>query len=279
MTVEDSSNTFADFADVIAPGWERQRARIEDAAAPVRAWLVRELEPRPGHTVLELAAGAGDTGFEVAAFVGERGRLLSTDVSPAMVDVARRRGRELGVENVDYAVVDVERIELAPDSVDRVVCRFGYMLVPDPAAALGETRRVLRSGGRLALAVWGAPEDNPWATSLVQPLVELGHLPPFEPGAPGPFSLGSDVRLRALLADAGFPEIRVEAIPVRFTVRDLDDYLSFAADTAGPMAMVLRGLTPAQRPPLEQRIAEAIEPFAADAGYALPGVALAAVAS
>jgi len=120
--------------------------------------MIRELGPQPGDTVLELAAGAGDIGFEAAAIVGETGRLISTDFSPAMLEAAQRRGAELGIENVEYRVMDAEHLELDADSVDRVLCRFGYMLMADPAAALAETRRVLRPGGRLALAVWGAPE-------------------------------------------------------------------------------------------------------------------------
>ena len=101
-------------------------------AAPVRQWMLRELRPRAGDTLLELAAGAGDTGFEAAATAGEHGRLITSDFSPAMLDAARRRGAELGVANVAYRVIDAERIELDDDSVDRVLCRFGYMLMAEP---------------------------------------------------------------------------------------------------------------------------------------------------
>jgi ubiquinone/menaquinone biosynthesis C-methylase UbiE len=100
--------------------------------------------------------------------------------------------------------MDAERIELDSDSVDGVLCRFGYMLMADPAAALGETRRVLRPGGRLALAVWGVPERNPWAAIGGRMLVERGHMPPPEPGAPRVFSMGSEERTRALVEGAGF---------------------------------------------------------------------------
>ncbi|MGH2556149.1 MAG: class I SAM-dependent methyltransferase, partial [Actinomycetota bacterium] len=142
--IDELRRTNLEIAEAIAPTWERRRAYIEDLCTPIRQWMIRELEPRPGDTVLELAAGAGDTGFEAAAIVGDSGRLISTDFSPAMVEVARRRGTELGVGNVDYRVMDAERIELDTDSVDGVLCRYGYMLMPDPAAALAETRRVLR---------------------------------------------------------------------------------------------------------------------------------------
>jgi ubiquinone/menaquinone biosynthesis C-methylase UbiE len=138
--------------------------QLKEATTPVREWLVSGLAPKPRDTILELGAGPGDTGFAAAAIVGERGRLISTDFSPDMVDVARRRGAELGLHNVDYRVMDAERIELDSGSVDGVLCQNGYMLMPDPAAALSETRRVLRAGGRVALSVWGGPEDNPWAS-------------------------------------------------------------------------------------------------------------------
>jgi ubiquinone/menaquinone biosynthesis C-methylase UbiE len=107
--------------------------------------MVTALALRPGDTVLELAAGAGDTGFAAAAIVGETGRLISTDFSPAMVDVARRRGTALGVKKLEYTVINAEHLELGADSVDGVLCRFAYMLMADPAAVLSEARRVLRS--------------------------------------------------------------------------------------------------------------------------------------
>jgi SAM-dependent methyltransferase len=279
MELEDYRRTSYDTWEAMAPGWERWRERVEEVAAPVREWLIRELAPRPGDTVLELSAGVGDTGFEAAAIVGEHGRMISTDFSPDMVAVARRRCAELGRRNVDHRVMDAERIELDTNSVDGVLCRFGYMLMSDPAAALSETRRVLRPGGRLALAVWGPPERNPWAAVGGGLLVERGHMPPPEPGAPGVFSMASEERTRALLGGAGFTTVRTEDVPVRFAFRDVDDYVSFITDTAGPFAMVIRGLSADEREAIEAQLGEAFAPFVSDGGYELPGVTLNAVAS
>ncbi len=270
--------TIYEIAEALAPGWERWRARIEEITAPVREWMIKELAPVPGDTVLELAAGAGDTGFEAAAAAGERGRLISTDFSPAMVEVARRRGAELGLANVDYRVMDAEQIELSADSVDGVLCRFGYMLMPDPAAALAETRRVLRPGGRLALSVWSAPERNPWVTIGFRLLAERGHLPPPEPGAPSPFALASEEHTRALLEAAGFTTVRTEEVPLWFSFRDIDDYTTYVTDTGGPAALVLRGLPEEEREILKAKLRVAFARFGAGGGYELPGVALTAVA-
>lgn len=267
-----------EIAQAMAPGWERRRSFIETTTARVREWLVRELAPRPGETLLELAAGAGDTGFEAAALVGERGRFVSTDFSPAMLEVARRRGAELGVENVEFRQIDAERIALDDDSVDGVLCRFGYMLMVDPAAALAETRRVLHPGGRLALAVWGAPDRNPFFTTVAAALVRAGRMPPPDPNAPGPFSLGSEERIRGLLRGAGFGDVRVEEVPVRFIVAGVGEYLDVVADTAGPIGLAVRALSGEDRGALAEQVGGALAPFATGAGLEVPGLAVCAVA-
>ena len=275
----DYRRTSLEIWEAMAPGWERWRAQLEAALAPVRESLIAKLAPRPSDTVLELGAGPGDTGFAAAMLLGESGRLISSDFSPDMVEVARRRGAELGIENVDYRVIDAEQIELGADSVDGVLCQSGYMLMADPAAALSETRRVLRSGGRLALSVWGAPELNPWASIGGRILVERGHLPPPEPGAPGVFSMASAERTRTLLEEAGFAEVRTDEVPVRFDFDDLDAYEGWVMDVAGPFAMVVRSLQEREREQLKAQLGQAFVPFATERGYVIPGVALTAIAS
>jgi SAM-dependent methyltransferase len=219
-------------------------------------------------------------GFEAARIVGEAGRLITSDLSPAMLDAARRRGGELGVTNVDYRIIDAERIELEDDSVDGVLCRFGFMLMADPAAAFADTRRVLRPGGRLTLTVWGALERNPFFAIIGVSLVQRGHIPPPEPPpAPGPFSMASPERVEELLRDAGFAEVRTEELTGRFLIPDVDEYLSVIADTAGPIALALRGLAEPDRAAIRADVEDSLRRFAAGKGYVLPCVALCAVAS
>ncbi|MGH2712633.1 MAG: hypothetical protein ACRDM7_01875 [Thermoleophilaceae bacterium] len=149
----------------------------------------------------------------------------------------------------------------------------------DPAAALAETRRVLRPEGRLALSVWGVPEQNRWASIGGRTLVERGYLPPPEPGAPGVFGMASQERTGSLLESAGFPYARTEEVPVHFAFRDLDDYQRWVMDVAGPFAMAVRGLPEDERDALMTRLKEAFGPYAVGGGYEIPGVALCAVAS
>jgi ubiquinone/menaquinone biosynthesis C-methylase UbiE len=265
--------------ETMAAGWERRRADIEKVFAPVSEWLVQHLAPQAGDTVLELAAGPGDTGFAAAPLLGDEGRLISSDFSPEMVEVGRRWAAELGLTNVEHRVLDAERMELEDDSVDGVLCRFGYMLMAEPAAALAETRRVLRPDGRLALAVWREAARNPWISLAGRILVELGLVPPPEPGAPGMFTMTSDERMREFLDAAGFAIERLEDVAVRFRYGDVEEYVARARDTGGTFARAWTAASEDERQALTAQLGEAFAPYAADVGYELPGVALCVAAA
>jgi len=150
-------------------------------------------------------------------------------------------------------------MDLADDGIDGVVCRWGYMVMAEPAAALRETRRVLRDGGTLTFAVWQTPDRNPWAAVPGMTLVQRGHMPAPEPGAPGIFALGLRERLVEVVVGAGFAEPRLEelAFEWRYSPDDLWDTLT---RIAGPLATVIEGLPEdeqrATRAAIEQGLAD-----------------------
>jgi SAM-dependent methyltransferase len=277
--LEELRRTNYEIAEAIAPSWERRRVDVERFALPVREWMLREARLHAGEVVLEVAAGLGETGFEAAAIVGERGRVITSDFAPAMLDAARRRGATLGLQNVEYRLIDAERMDLQAASVDAVLCRFGLMLMVDRASALAEARRVLRPGGRLILAVWAAPECNPYFTVIVGALVAAGHIPPPDPDGPGIFTMANAERTTVMLERAGFGEVRTAEVPVRFGVPDIDGYLDLVADTAGPIGLALQTLSSADREAVKAATGAALERFRGDDGLELPGVTLCAVAT
>ena len=151
-------------------------------------------------------------------------------------------------------------MDLDDDSVDGVLCRWGYMLMADPAAALRETRRVLRDGGTLAFAVWQTPDRNPWAALPGMTLVQRGHMPPPEPGAPGIFAMGEADRVRELVTGAGFgdPEIEELTFEWRYAADDLWETLT---RLAGPLAKVLNELPADERDATRAAIEESLAQF------------------
>jgi SAM-dependent methyltransferase len=195
-----------------ASGWTRQQAAMREFSAPVSHWMIDAIMPQPGERVLELAAGLGETGMLAAELVAPMGGVIISDQAEAMLGGARERAVAQGLSNVEFRVLNAEWIDLPVASIDAVLCRWGYMLMADPLAALTDTRRVLRPGGRIALAVWDSVEHNPWALLPAQVLSERSLGTPSSPGTPGPFVLGDGDRVVELLEQAGFAEIRLQTL-------------------------------------------------------------------
>jgi SAM-dependent methyltransferase len=258
----------------MAPGWEQRYAYFEAMTRPVTERMLARLNPSPGEEILDLAAGTGIVGFAAAAVVGPEGKVIVSDFAEAMVDAAARRSVELGLNNVECRVLDAEGLELPDGCVDGVVCRWGYMLMADPGAALRETRRVLREGGAVACAVFSGPERNPWVALPGRVLVECGHMPPPEAGTPGIFALADRGRLRDLFVAAGFGDPSIEEVDFIIRADDVDDHCDFLTRTAGAIGMAIGRLDSDQRHQVRAEISDAIRQFSGDEHIELPGQAL-----
>jgi SAM-dependent methyltransferase len=263
----------------MAAGWERRRALFWEATRAVSERMVEGLDPHEGDTVLDLAAGPGDTGFLAAHRIGDTGRLLSTDVAPEMVEAARRHGAELGVENVEYRVVDAAAIDLPDGSVDGVLCRYGVMLVPDCEAAAREVARVLRPGARAAVAVWAEPDRNDWMTAAGRAALALGLADRPAPDAPGPFRLADPQRLQRLLEHAGLGVTRIEEVEITWRAPSLDEWWEVTLDTSRMLAKIVASATRSQVEAIRAGAAERLARYvASDGSVAVPGVARVALA-
>ena len=248
-----------------ARGWSRRRETLQRVAAPVTRWMIDAIAPEPGQVLLELAAGPGETGLAAARRVAPTGRLICSDWAEAMLDVARERARELGLETA---------------SVDAVLCRWGYMLLADPAAGLQETRRVLRPGGRVSLAAWDAPERNPWAAVAAEETRRRLDLPPPAPEDPGMFAFSPAGRIETLLAEAGFAEAQVDAIDLVMAYRSFEDWWETTLDLSRPFADMLESRSAAERTDVQASLRDALSRFAApDGALVLPGRTLVAEAT
>jgi SAM-dependent methyltransferase len=263
--------------ETAAGGWGKRAERVREWGMPVSVAMVDSLDLQPGQRVLELAAGPGDTGFMAAELVRPGGTLICSDGAEAMLEVARRRAAEAGLDNVEFRQLELEWIDLDTASVDAVLVRWGIMLVVDPEAAAREIRRVLRARGHAALAVWDARERNPWATIPTNALIELGHAEPPDPAAPGPFALGGEGALAELLEGAGFIDVDVSPVEVLRRYASVEEMVLESADVSPGFSAAYRTLTEAQRDELTARMASAAAPFTDDDGSViLPGVSLVA---
>jgi ubiquinone/menaquinone biosynthesis C-methylase UbiE len=275
MDIAEYRTLSHDIWEKMAAGWDDWNTTVVDASRPVTEQMVAALAPGPGETILELAGGAGVSGFAAAALLKGEGRLIMTDFAENMVEAQRRRGAELGFDNVEYRVMDAEHMDLDDDSVDGVLCRWGYMLMADPAAALRETRRVLRDGGRLSFSVWGAPADNPWATITSRLLVERGHMEPPESGAPGIFAMADPGRIESLVTGAGLEQPELTEVPMTWSFENFDRVWAYITDLAGAIALVIAQLDERERTQLRAETEKRFAKYATDGGrYEVPGVCI-----
>jgi SAM-dependent methyltransferase len=176
----------------------------------------------PGATVLDVGCGTGQSTRD-AARAATGGSALGVDVSAAMLAVARERSRQEGVHNVAFEQADAARQPFPADHFDVVISRFGTMFFADPVEAFTNIARGVRPGGRLAMLVWQASEQQEWVTTIAGALGGEGT-------PPAPFSLSDPAAVRGVLDAAG-------ATSVELT--DLREPVYYGPDAASAYEAVL----------------------------------------
>lgn len=106
----------------------------------------------PGLTVLDLGSGSGREVFAAARSVGPAGRAIGLDMTPAMIALAEENARILGITNTEFLLGEIESMPLGDGSIDRVISNCVINLTPDKKKAFAEIFRVLKPGGRFAVA-------------------------------------------------------------------------------------------------------------------------------
>lgn len=197
-----------DWAGEMGARWLAGIDRFESMIAPIGEALLARAAFTPGERVLDLGCGGGATSLAIAGVVGPTGRVTGIDISPDLINRARERACALGAGNLAFDCVDAA-IYRTDAPFDRMVSRFGSMFFPDPAGAFSNLHRCMKAGGRIHLAVWGPPRDNPWMMDIMGVLRRYIDVPPAVPRAPGPFAFEDTDYLRSILDTAGFSKVEV----------------------------------------------------------------------
>ncbi len=258
----------------VAPSWGEHAEYVDARAAGVTAAMLDRSRPQPGERVLELACGPGGAGMAAAERVGPAGEVVLSDVASAMTAIAAARAAALGLANVSSLDLDIESIDQPDGSYDVVLCREGLMFATDHAAAAREIVRVLRPGGRAAIAVWGPRERNPWLGLVFDAVSEQMGAPVPPPGVPTPFSLGDIARVEALLTGAGLSEVRITELPTPLRAGSFEEWWARTSALAGPLAKILAGLPDEARSALRARLEARVAPYVTAGGIEIPGVTL-----
>jgi SAM-dependent methyltransferase len=253
-----------------AEAWHRWGPAIEAWLGPATELMLDAAGVGPGSRVLDVAAGAGGQSLAAARRVGPTGHVLATDISPAILGYAAKAASDAGLANLATQELDGERLDVEPGGFDAVVSRVGLIYFPDQRAALAGMRAALRPGGRLAAVVYSTADRNGFFSIPVGIIRRRAQLPPPAPGQPGPFSLGGPGVAERALADAGFRDVAVTAVPSPVRMPSAAECVRFERESFGALHQMLAGLPAPEREAAWDEIAGALAQFEGPDGFTGP---------
>jgi SAM-dependent methyltransferase len=225
----------------------------------------------PGSRILDVAAGAGEQSIGAARRAGPSGRVLATDIAPALLERAAADAKAAGLSNLETLELDGEALDTLPaGSFDAAISRVGLIYFPDQQRALAGMRRALRPGGRVSAVVYSTPDRNGFFSIPVKIIRERARLPAPLPGQPGPFSLGADGALEAALAKAGLRDIEVRRVPSPVRLASAAECVRFERESFGALHQMMVGLDEAERASTWDAIEEALRQFEGSEGFVGP---------
>ena len=252
-----------------AAEWRRGAAARLQAFGPATEMMLDLAKVAKGSRILDVGAGAGDSTLAAARRVGPTGRVLATDVSASMLEVAAESARQAGLTNVDTRVADAQRLDLDPDSFDAFVSRNCLMLIPDYRQALTSIRRVLKPGRRFAAIVFSAPDRCPYLSLPHAVVLRIGRFTPPAPEPFGEFRLGAPGVLEDAFGMAGFRHISVHTVPTRRRFPSLGEAMQYARGPL-PLRELMTRLSRAQQEQAWAEIERALAQFVGPQGYDSP---------
>lgn len=263
-----------DMWTAVAPHWEEHAAYVDARGAEIAEAMLALSLPQPGERVLELACGPAGLGLAAAARVAPDGEVVVSDVVAEMTAIAAASAAALGLGNVTTRVLDLEEIDEPDASFDVVLCREGLMFASDPERAAREIERVLRPGGRIAVAVWGPRELNPWLGIVFDAVTAHTGMPVPPPGIPGPFSLADAEELARLFTGGALVGVTVGSVAVPTRAASFDEWWERTCALAGPLARRLASLPAEVSSAIRAEARDATDAYVTETGVELPGVAL-----
>ena len=179
---------------------------------PYARYLTAQIEPENLSSVLEIACGTGRVTRHLRSTLPASVKLVATDLSNDMMNVALREVDNRGVE---FRTEDAQNLSFPDNSFDLVICQFGVMFLPDKNKGFSEAFRVLKPGGKFMCFTWDNTLNMPLfkllINELIAPLFEGEDITRFFI----PFSLHNTLQLQEFMANAGFKHVDVRNVVLR----------------------------------------------------------------
>jgi len=244
---------------VIGQNWVASQAILERLFKPVEIEIVdftRALRPA---SVLDIGCGTGATTRAIRRALADPARCTGIDISEPMIAAARAHAAADG-QGPGYICADAQRHDFGQARFALLVSRFGVMFFDEPVRAFENLRRTAMPGAQLKFCCWRSPDDNPFMTVAERAAAPLmPHLSVRDPDGPGQFAFADPVKIRRILSESGWANIRIEPadFPCRMAEADLVPYFT----RLGPVGRVFHLETPETQASVIETVRQAFEPY------------------
>ena len=252
--------------------WDKWDAVIMAQLRPVGAAIIESLNIADDQQHLDIASGTGEPGLSIAK-LAPRGRVVLTDLSPEMLEVAARRASDQGVTNVETQLCSADNLPFADSTFDSISVRFGYMFFPDMAKATAEFVRVLKPGGRLSSAVWIKPDANPWTSIAMQAIGTEAQLPAPDPDGPNMFRCAAAGYVSSLYEGAGLTGVAEWDVGIELVTSSPEEYWDLISEHVSLAAAALQQVDESARERVRARVIAEVSAFEQAGKVRVPGIA------
>jgi len=219
-------------------GWKKWDKLTMEFMRPVGDEIIETINPVDKNLILDIASGTGEPALTIASMLKE-GKVFITDIANDMLVIAKENAVKRSIQNIESIVCDVCEMPFENNIFDGVSCRFGFMFFADMQSATNEIYRVLKSGAKVATAVWDIPEKNFWVTSVMGTINKNIEIPQTASGAPGMFRCCKPGLMKTLFENAGFKNIREKEVYLKLNTGTLEIFWAMMTDIGAPIAAAL----------------------------------------
>jgi SAM-dependent methyltransferase len=242
--------------------WTKHSNTIHQMFAPLTRALIERAGIGEGKTVLDVAGGAGEPSLTIAQTVGPEGSVTCTDGVAEMVEAARAEAQRRGITNVQFHQCTPDALPFPDNSFDVIVSRLGVMFFPHPVAAMREMLRVLKPNGKLAFAVWGKSELNPFCYLVTGVMDQHVTSPATDPDAPNAFRFAEPGILASVLTEAGAIDVEegIAAFDIEAPISPLQ-FWAMRSQTSDTLREKLAQLPAVEQAQVAAEIEQAVQEF------------------
>lgn len=222
-----------------------------------------------GGQVLDVACGPGTATMAAAGFVGADGMVTGADLSPVMLELAKKRAKQRLCENIEFQQCSADALPFGDKNFDAVICQLGLMLFSQPGQALDEMSRVTKKGGQVTVLVQGLAENMQFTSIMMRALIKKA--PDMKvAGGPTLFGFGPKGKIVNAMLDVGLQDPEEMRLTGTFDFPSAEEYWNALSKGGGRTRLTLSELSEADQEAVKKDFITDAEGYKNGSGIAIP---------